>query len=289
MAKLGRRSVMGEILVTIGVTLVVVALALWAWRGVATARSGPERTSWERDQVGGTRITLDLGDVDRDAPAVQRLVREAAHRVLARDPSLDEVEVVDRDGRTLARERRPSPLPPEVSVPEALREPHGRGVHAPSPVARDEGGHLTVVPGAPPEVRSIPLAERYQLSLGIRARLDDLDDGAGLLYAILAEAGREPTRDGDLVRCGDVAIAVVDVHGDPEQALSHGFLRIDATDAARGIVLRLGFVDPVTIRRREAAAPHVRHTGPDAIQRMADAAAAGADPIAFALGPATIS
>jgi hypothetical protein len=280
---------MGDILVTIGVTLVVVALALWAWRSIAPGRGGPARSSWERDQVSGTRITLDLGDVDPDAPAVQRLVREAAHRVLARDPSLDEVEVVDRDGRTLARERRPSPLPPEVSVPEALREPHARGRHAPSPVGRDEGGHLSVVPGAPPEVRSIPLAERYELSLGIRARLQELDDGAGLLEAILAEAGREPTRDGDVVRCGDVAIAVVDVQGDPERALSHGFLRIDATDATRGIVLRLGFVDPVAIRRREAAAPHVRHVGPDAIQRMADAAAAGADPIAFAVGPATIS
>jgi hypothetical protein len=279
---------MGEILVTVGVTLVVVALALWAWRGLGAPRSRPERTSWERDQVSGTRITLDLGDVDPDKPAVQRLVREAAHRVLARDPSLDEVEVVDRDGRTLARERRPSPLPPEVSVPEALREPHARGRHAPSPVGHD-GGHLSVVPGAAPEVRSIPIAERYELPLGVRARLEDLDDGAGLVHAILAEAGRGPTRDGDLVRCGDVAIAVVDVHGDPEQALSHGFLRIDATDAPRGIVLRLGFVDPVTIRRREAAAPHVRHSGPDAIQRMADAAAAGADPVAFALGPATIS
>jgi hypothetical protein len=279
---------MGEILVTIGVTLVVVALAVWAWRGLTADRSGPARTSWDRDGVSGTRVRLDLEDVDPDSPAVQRLVRETAHRILARDPSLDEVEVVDRTGRTLARERRPSPLPPEVSVPEALREPHARGGHTPSPVAHDDG-HLTLVPGAAPEVRSVPLAERYELSLGVRARLEDPDDGAGLVQAILAEAGREPVRDGELVRAGDVAIAVVDVHGDPEQALSRGFLRIEATDAARGIVLRLGFVDPVTIRRREAAAPHVRHVGPDAIQRMADAAAAGADPIAFAVGPATIS
>lgn len=279
---------MSDILVTLGVTLVVVGLALWAWRSIAPG-GGPTRSSWEQDQVTGTRVTLDLEDVDPDAPAVQRLVQETAHRILVRDPSLDEVEVVDRAGRTLARVRRPSPLPPEVAVPEALRGPHGRARHSPSPVGRDEQGRSTIVPGAAPEVRSIPLAERYELSLGVRARLDDLDDGAGLLHAILSEAGREATRDGDLVRCGDTAIAVVDVHGDPEQALSHGFLRIEATDATRGIVLRLGFVDPVAVRRREAAAPYVRHVGPEAIQRMADAAAAGADPIAFAVGPATVS
>jgi hypothetical protein len=279
---------MGDILLTVGATLLVVGVGLWLWRLGSADRSPPPRESWEQDGVSGTRITLDLEGADQEAPAVQRLVREAAHRVLARDATLDEVEVVDRDGRTLARERRPSPLPPSVAVPEALREPHGRGRHGPSPVGASDAGHLTIVPGAAPEVRSVPLAERYELSPGVRSRLSDPDDGAGLVHAILAEAGRSPTRDGDLVRCGEVAIAVVAVQGDPEQALSHGYLRIEETDAARGIVLRLGFADPVTIRRREAAAPHVRHVGPDAIQRMADAAEAGADPIAFAAGPATI-
>jgi hypothetical protein len=279
---------MGEILVTVGVTLVVVAIAAWLWRRLSAGPPKPEREAWERDGTSGTRVTLDLDGADPDSPAVQRLVRDAAHRVLARDPDLDEVEVVDRSGRVLARERRPSPMPPEVAVPEALREPHARGRHSPSPVGTGDAAPLTVIPGAAPEVAPVPLADRFDLPAGVRARIDDPDDGAGIVHALLAESGRPVTRDGDLLRSDDVAIAVVDVHGDPEQALSHGFLRIDATDARRGIVLRLGFVDPGAVRRREAAAPHVRHVGPDAIQRMADAVAAGADPVAFAGGPATV-
>jgi hypothetical protein len=122
----------------------------------------------------------------------------------------------------------------------------------------------------------------------VRERVTDPDEPASIVRAILEATGQEVTRNGDLLVCGDSAVAVADVRVDPETALTEAFLRIDATPAKRGIVLRNGYVAPDIVRRREAAARHVRHVGPDGLQRMADAVAAGADPIAFAAGPVTI-
>jgi hypothetical protein len=280
---------MVEVLAVVAVVIILAAV-LWAWRRAsAAAVPGPRRDAWAGgSEPHGARVVLDLEGVDPDLPSVQRLVREAAQRVLAKDPDLDEVQVVARDGQVLGRERRPDPLPPAPAIPDALHEPHARPRRGPSPVPRDEVTHPQHVPDPGDRVRATPLADRLDLPPDVRRRVREPDDGAGIVAATLEAAGRPVTRDGDLVRSGDVAIVVVDVHGDADRALTHGFLRIQATDAPRGIVIRLGYVDPSLVRRREAMAAHVRHVGPDALQRMADAVAAGADPVAFAAGPAVL-
>jgi hypothetical protein len=278
---------MYEILAVIALVVVVVA-AVWGWRRATDAAApGPRRTAWEDDAgaAGGTRVVLDLAGADPDDPAVQRLVVEAAHRVLAADHSIDEVEVVARDGTPLGREHRPDPVVRDVAIPEALREPHAPTRHGPSAVPSADVGHPRHIAGPAPEVRAAPLADRLDLPAAVRAQIHDPDRATDVLRAILAAAGRPVQVDGDLVVSGDTAIAVIDPRGDSERALNHGFLRIQATDAPRGMILRLGYVDPTLLRRREAAAPHVRHVGADALQRMADAAVAGGDPIAFAAGP----
>lgn len=271
--------------------LAVLAAALvWAWQRLsAAAVPGPSRTAWAPGpDAAGTRVVLDLQPDEPDDPSVQRLVREAAHRVLAADGSVDEVEVVARDGTVLGREHRPEPLPADVAIPEALREPHAPPRHGPSVVPSRDAGPPRRVAEPAPEVRALAFADRLDLPARIRERVADPDRATDVIRAILEAAGREVHVDGDLVTSGDLVVAVVDPRGDAERALNHGFLRIEATDAAQGMIVRLGYVDPALTRRREAAAPHVRHVGPEAIQRMADAVAVGADPIAFAAGPAIV-
>jgi hypothetical protein len=275
-------------LVTVAAVAVIVVLAVVLWRRVQGPSPAPRRAAWEADGPSGERVVLDLVDADPKDPAVERLVNEAGLAVLARDRALDEVEVVARDGAPLGRVRRPDPLPADVTIPAELREPHAPRRHGPSAVPQHDPGHPRTVAEPAPEVRSAPLADRLDLHPSVRARIDDPDRASEVVRAILEASGRSVTADGDLLVCGDVAIAIVDPRGDAEQALNHGFLRIQSTDATRGLLLRLGYVDPALTRRREAAAPHVRHVGTDALQRMADAAAAGADPIRFAGGPVTV-
>ncbi len=280
---------MVELFGALAVVLLLAAVSL-AWRRASVAvRDRPDRRAWEAaGGAPGDQVVLDLAGADPALPSVERLVREAAHRALAADPDLDEVEVVDRDGRTLARERRPGPLRAEPALPAMLRVPPARSPRGPSPVPRRDVTHPRSVPEPAPQVRSVPLADRLDLPADLRGRIEDADDGTAIVHAILEAGGRQVQRDGDLLRTDDVAVAVVDVHADADRALTHGFLRIQATDAARGLVIRLGYADPSTVRRREAAAAHVRHAGPDALQRMADAVAVGADPIAFAVAPAVV-
>lgn len=280
---------MVEVLAVLGLA-VLAAVLVWGWQRLSSAAApGPTRTAWAEGSVAaGTRVVLDLQPEDPDDPSVQRLVREAAHQVLASDHAVDEVEVVARDGSVLGRERRPEPLPADVAIPEALRHPHAPPRHGPSVVGPREPEPVRRIAEPPPEVRALPFADRLELPAPIRDRVTDPDRATDVIRAILEAAGRDVHVDGDLVLSGDLAVAVVDPRGDTERALNHGFLRIQATDAARGLIVRLGYVDPALTRRREAAAPHVRHVGPEAIQRMADAVTLGADPIAFAAGPSIV-
>lgn len=280
---------MVEVLAVLGLAALAAAL-VWGWRQLSrAAEPGPRRTAWDGAAGdAGTRIVLDIEGADPDDPAVQRLVQEAAHQVLARDRDVEEVEVAARDGAVLGRARRPDPLPADVELPAALREPHAPTRHGPSPVPHGDPGHPRHVAEPAPEVRSTPLAERLDLVPAIRRRVVHPDRALDVVRAILEASERTVEVDGDLLITGDVAVAVVDPRGETERALNHAFLRIQGTDVARGMIVRLGYVDPSLTRRREAAAPHVRHVGADAIQRMADAVAAGADPIAFAAGPVTV-
>jgi hypothetical protein len=275
------------LLAVVLVALVVAALVAFLRR---PAVPPPRRSAWTAPDATGARVVLDLDAADPEHPSVQRLVDEAGRRALARDRSLDRVVVVARDGRPLGEVERPRPLPPSATLPGSLDVSHGTRPSPPSPLGHDQVDAPRRTPEPAPEVVSVPLADRLDLPPSVRARVTDPGRATDVVVAILAEAGSAATVEGDLIRVGDVALVVVDPRPDPERALTHGFLRIQGTDAARGIVLRLGYVDPQLVRAREAAAPHVRHVGPDGIQRMADAVAAGTrDPLAFLLGPATVT
>lgn len=276
----------GIVLLTALLVVAVLAVAIWVWRRPTRLRT--PTAPWEPARTAsGRRVVMDLVADDPDDPALQRLVRETAMRALQSDTGIDRVEVVDADGTVLGVEERPTPLP-DVALPDELHEPHLRRSRAPSVVPRPQP-HARAAPAAEAgdvTVAARPIADRLDLPAEVRRRVERPDHVVDVVRAILEAGGRPAEVRGDLVVSGDLAVAVVDARTDPERALTHGYLRIQEAGVARGMVVRLGHVDPRVIRRREASAPHVRHVATDALQRMADAVAVGADPIAFAAAPA---
>jgi hypothetical protein len=264
------------------------AIVVGIVRRASDVKPAARRDRWEDPDVGGV-IVLDLDIDDPDDPTVQRLVHDAGRRALVTDPELDAVEVRSRSGAVLATVTRTQPLTPEATVPAQLREPHTTRRHAPDPVA--PGGATREARQLGPDddvsVPARPFADRFVLVDEVRALVRDPERPTDLVAALLEAAGRPVDRQGDVVVSGDTAIAVVPhlAHG-MEDALTRAFMHLRDTATTRGIVIRLGYVDPEEIRRREAAAPDVRHVTADAIQRMADAVALGGDPIAIAIGPA---
>jgi hypothetical protein len=266
----------------------LVAVVVGLVRRAAQSTPAPRRGTWEEPETGGV-IVLDLDVDDPDDPTVQRLVQDAGRRALVTDPDLETVEVRSRSGATLATVHRTPPVRPEATIPQQLHQPAPPRRHAPDPTAptgatrdaraRDEAADV--------HVPDRPFADRFVLPDPVRAAVRDPHRAIDVVVAILEVAGRPVDRQGDVVVSEDTAVAVVPhlAHG-MEDALTRAFLHLRDTAAPRGVVIRLGYVDPEEIRRREAAAPDIRHVTADAIQRMADAVALGGDPIAFAIGPA---
>jgi hypothetical protein len=248
-------------------------------------------------------VVLDVDRADPGSQAVQRLVREAAGRVFAAMPDVEEVEVRARDGRVLGRVPRVTPEPRLISVPEFLYEPH-----IPRRRGPDLSGHLgedepfvppretaeTALPARSAEVAAEvpaepprPFAERVDLDPAIRSAIRDPNDPMDVIRAILEVGALHVERDDELLRVDGMAIvAVRAVDGGIHEALNHAYRRIESSGAERGLVVSLGHVATEEIRRRELLAPHVLHTGLAGVQRMADAAALGADPVRFAIAPA---
>ena len=131
------------------------------------------------------------------------------------------------------------------------------------------------------------LAETFDLPPVVAERLDDPTDPLALIAAVLEAGGHATERQPDLVRAGDHAFLVVDGHGRSVRSdtLSKAYLRFTETKAAHGYVVVFGFADRAELDRREALAPQLAYVGRDAIQRMADAVAVGADPLAFVRPP----
>jgi hypothetical protein len=71
--------------------------------------------------------------------------------------------------------------------------------------------------------------------------------------------------------------------------LNHAYRRFIQSGASRGVVLSAGFMQFLDVRRREFLDPALLHSGPEGIQRMADAVALGGNPMNFAAGPALIA
>lgn len=274
-----------DLIVAIGIALVLAGAIMIALGRLPTPTHRAPRP-WRAPPPAGATVRLDVS-ADADEGALRRLVADAAQRALEADPSLTRVEVVDRDGRLLERVLRPEPLAAPPRLPPALQEPHRRPDRTPRVVRADHADLPATMPRADEAPPSTTFAERFELPAGVRAGLRDPDRPAELVRALLAAAGHEAHLDGDLVRTADTAVVVVPGRR-VDRELANAFVRIQASGASRGLVIRLGYADPAALRRREAAAPHVRHVGPEAFQRMADAVATGADPLAFAAAPVTL-
>jgi len=268
-----------EMLLIAVVALAVAAAIVWGvWRGLTAPPGPPTRRPWDEEGRAGRTLVLDVGAADPDDPAVQRLVREAAHHALRADPTIDDVEVRARDGAVLGHVSR-TERTRGIDIPEELHEPHARTDHGPRAVPGDRPRHPTISRDELGDER-LPhhrdVADRFELPEQVEDELTDRDDPIELVRAILAVAGREPVVDGDRIVADGVAIVIV------------AYLRCQAAGVRRGVVIRLGWVNAEALRRREAAAPWIRHVDADAIQRMADAVAIGADPVAFAVGPRVV-
>jgi hypothetical protein len=278
-----------EILVGVLAVLLLIAVVALVVRSLGGDEPGPSPRPWERGEPGGSVVVLDMVPDDPEHDSVQRLVEEVGRRALLAAPELDEVEVRDREGRALGTVRPPPPLPAELSLPPELHEPHTRPSRVPSPVPRESSTRHVPTDDRPVEHAHSLFSEQFDLGPDIRGRLRDPDDPVDVVRAILETGGYEPEVSGDLLRLDHVAIVILPAtwHA-TDDALARSFLRIQRARVERGVIIHLAWLNPETLRRREAAAPNVRHVGPEAIQRMADAVVAGADPITFAVGPAVV-
>lgn len=283
-----------EPMVAVGALMALALLVIGAWlvsplrlrrRGVA---AGPEI-------IGRlARVTLELDEADPALPGVQRLAAEAASRVFATRPDVEEVAVLTRSGRVLARLSRTSPARKMADLPLFLFEPHSAH-HVPDLRVRlgeevvaglgPGGAHFD---SSPKPVPGRPLAEYFDLPDSVKRVILVPDDAVDVVRAILEAAGLRPRVDGELLTCGDRAVVVLRKHvGEvalPED-LNHAYLRFRDSGARTGVVVTPGILYPAEVRRRELMAPALQHAGPEGIQRMADATAIGADPLRFAAAP----
>ncbi|HEX6230566.1 MAG TPA: hypothetical protein VF029_02525 [Actinomycetota bacterium] len=284
------------VLLSISVVLVVVVVvgAVRAQR----ASQGPQEPALgpppaDREPV----VVLDVAPAEPDNPAVERLVREAAARVYRMMPMAETVEVRSRTGTTLGVVARTRPPDRRLDVPEPVATPHPPRSRAPDllpHLAEPEEGEP---PPGPPQApvfapaspsRRRPIAERFDLPEAVREGIGHADDPTALVRAILEASGATVRAEGEVLRVDGYAIMVVIPSGHVIEpgSLDHAYFCIERSGAARGLVIAMGILDVADVRRREALAPHVLHTGPDGIQRMADAVAIGEDPLRFAAGPA---
>lgn len=282
-------TVLVVLLVAVAAALVVAGLvfATRRYTGGVTGRPPPRRGRGVRGPE--HTLVLDLGAADPDTPHVQRLVDEVARSAFAESAETERVTVTDREGRVLGTRERPRALPDEpdrtpLATPDLL--PRGRRARGPRPpLSRDRDDVLDLTA----ETRS--LSERYDLPASVRDGLRHPDDPIELVRAIVAASGRAAVVEGNAIRSDDDLIVVLSAGAGgmiTGEQLSNAFLRFQESRVPRGVVISVGYVNPAEVRRRELLAPALRHAGPEAIQRMADAVAAGADPVRFVTAPAVV-
>jgi hypothetical protein len=239
-------------------------------------------------------VVLPVDDADPDAPATQRIVAEAARRALDDHPEVTTVVVRSAGGRELGRVHRTETPPPKpfVDVPDALLEPHAHRHPGPGdPVEHKPGAavsaHVRFSDEPPHRQMHKTLAEHFDLPDGVRQKIAHPDDAVDIVRAILSAAGVPFDVDDNVIVCGDRALVVIrtSLHGAVgSEHLDAAYLRFERSHVKRGVVVTPGTIYPHEISRRHALAPALLHAGPDGIQRMADAAAIGADPLDFVVG-----
>lgn len=278
-------------LTAVAAVLVVLAAAKLVQWLRPMRRPGTVRRPWPDRAPRGGRVTLDLVVEDPELPSVRRLVDNAAREALRRDDLLDVVTVVDRSGTAIGTMRRREPLRQAPELPHDLFEPRLRGTRGPSAVDTDPEPLPELLPlgSEPVATPRRPFGTRVQLSERARVLLVDPERPADVVRAVLTAAGHRPERHGEVVITDEVAIAIAEGRDDVDAALNRAFVAVRDSGCPRGLVIRVGYADPRLLHRRELATPSIRFVGSEAIQRMADAEALGADPLDFAVGPPVVT
>jgi len=231
-------------------------------------------------------VTVDLTDIDARSPAAVRLLDNVAGHAFAAAPTAEHIELRDPTGRVLlVRDRTHVVPPPPAPLPQELLEPHHRP-RGRSSFTPDTGVHPHFEP--PPVRPHKPLADCFTLPPELRSTLRNPDDPVELVAALLGHGGDAVSVDGSVVRRGATVFIVLPfalAAPVPPEALNHAYRVFERERARNGLVVTAGHMDPVDVRRRELLAPQLRHAGPDAIQRMADAVAVGLDPERFIAPP----
>jgi hypothetical protein len=277
------------LVVIVAAVMAVVAIAAVVGVVVYAANRGKPRP-WQTTEVpdANSVVTLPLTAGEPDDPAVQRLVHEAAGRQFTAFGHVMSVEVRRSDGFVLGTVHRDERLRPAPDLPDTLHVEHAR---------RHRGPSVTGSTGAPRRPLEIdpsdfatsdkPFADQFDLPADVRAAISDPESPAQLVGAILDAADVPYRSETGIVVAGNTAIVLVGDgtgHTVTSDELARAFLRFEAAHAADGVAICLGYVNPQELHRRELLAPRLRHAGPEAIQRMADALRLGGDPVAFATG-----
>ena len=287
--------------------LVLLGLMLAVYLNRRTIRrSGPDTAVPTRGRLvsfprPGHAVAILPARADPPPEAAGRLVDELAMSVLASCADVQEVTVRTHGGRVLGSRRRARPREkPGATSPEPLpgRSRDGPADRsAPEPAGRRGGlrrsgwrhGHR-------PEGVALPvprsLADRLELPTPLRAGLADPDSPADVVEGLLRAAGHHPERAGNLLRLEDhgLVVLVLDVPAGSmvsREDLNRAHLRYRNSGGRRGLVVAAGYFPARDIARRQAVDPTVLHAGFRDLQRMADAAVAGTDPLESALSPRT--
>lgn len=263
----------------------IVALVTWV-----ASRGRPQ--PWQEPTVPDehTVVTLQISAGEPDDPAVQRLVHDAAARQFAAFDHVQSVEVRRADGMSLGTVRRGERLRAAVELPDSLRVEHAPRRHGPS-VTGSSGTPRRPLDIDPSEFASSdkPFADQFELPDTVRERITDPGNPTQVVAAILDQAGVAHRTEPGLLVADHTAIVLVgdgSGHSVSSDDLARAFLKFESAHVRDGVAVCLGYVNPQELHRRELLAPNLRHAGPEAIQRMADALRLGGDPMLFATGPA---
>jgi hypothetical protein len=110
------------------------------------------------------------------------------------------------------------------------------------------------------------------------------DDPVEIVRALLEAAGLPVRVQDEVVLSQGQAIVVLrSGFGNPVSPamLNHAYRRFIQSGASRGVVLSPGFMPFLDVRRREFLDPTLLHSGPEGMQRMADAVSLGANPMSY--------
>jgi hypothetical protein len=136
------------------------------------------------------------------------------------------------------------------------------------------------------------LAQLLHLPSDVRSKVGNSDDPVEIVRALLEAAGLPVRVHDEVVLSQGQAIVVLRTgFGDPVSPamLNHAYRRFIQSGASRGVVLSPGLMLFLDVGRSELLDPTLLHSGPEGIQRMADAVSLGGKPLSFAAASALVA